>query len=118
VIASRSEVISAEDLPLEIRREVAALPLPPRVERRKCVADLLYQRLKSGDSFWEVVHKPYMAHDITRLDLREVVRRGLQETSGSYRVVTKIFNIEAGDYRRFLNFLRNQDCLLPFRDYR
>jgi hypothetical protein len=30
----------------------------------------------------------------------------------------RLFNMEAGDYKRFLNFLRKHDCQLPFKEYR
>jgi hypothetical protein len=29
-----------------------------------------------------------------------------------------MFNMEAHDYKRFLNFLRKHDCQLPFKEYR
>ena len=46
------------------------------------------------------------------------VMKGLEEAKGNYKIVTKLFNMEPGDYKRFLNFLRKHDCQLPFRDYR
>jgi hypothetical protein len=30
----------------------------------------------------------------------------------------RLFNMEDGDYKRFLNFLRKHDCQLPFKEYR
>jgi hypothetical protein len=30
----------------------------------------------------------------------------------------RLFNMEPGDYKRFLNFLRKHDCVVPFKDYR
>ena len=33
-------------------------------------------------------------------------------------VVAKLFNMEPGDYKRFLNFMRKHDCQVPFKDYR
>jgi len=32
--------------------------------------------------------------------------------------VTRLFNIEPRDYKRFLNFLRKHDCQVPFSEYR
>ena len=46
------------------------------------------------------------------------VRMGLEHTRGSYKGVARLFNLEAHDYKRLLNFLRKHDCQLPFRDYR
>jgi DNA-binding NtrC family response regulator len=118
VFTSSHETITSADVPAEIRAEAAILPVAPRVERRKSVADVLHRRLQAGEPFWDVVHRPYMEHEITRADLRQIVHRGLEASRGSYRVMTKLFGIEPADYRRFLNFLRSQDSLLPFRDYR
>ncbi len=50
--------------------------------------------------------------------MRELISKGLDETKGSYKILTKLFNMEPGDYKRFLNFLRKHECQLPFREYR
>jgi hypothetical protein len=59
-----------------------------------------------------------MRREITRDNVRELVRKGLEEARGNYRIVAKLFNMEPGDYKRFLNFLRKHDCQLPFKEYR
>ena len=117
IITGQREIVQPDELPPEI--------LPPlertRVaqERRRTVADDLYQRLtEEGRCFWTTVYPLYMQREITRANVRDLVRRGLEETCGSYRVVARMFNMEDGDYKRFLNFLRKHDCQLPYRDYR
>ena len=121
VINSTNGMLTAASLAPEISaRPGAAAPSPPEParDRRRSVADGLYERLKTGESFWDVVHKPYMNHDLTRGDVRRVVEYGLKETGGNYRIVTRLFNIPLGEYRKFLSFLRKQGCMLPYRDYR
>jgi hypothetical protein len=59
-----------------------------------------------------------MARDITRDDMRFIVRTGLQQTHGSYRVLLALFNMPADDYKRFLGFLKQHDCHLPFQHFR
>jgi transcriptional regulator with PAS, ATPase and Fis domain len=118
VINSRDGLITADDLPPEIRAEAALLLPQPRQERRRTVGDLLYERLRSGGMFWDVVYRPYMSHELTKTDVRAVVHKGLEEARGNYRVVTKLFNIPPTEYKRFLTFLRKHDCLLPYREYR
>jgi hypothetical protein len=59
-----------------------------------------------------------MQRDITRSDVRELVRRGLQESHGSYKLLVALFNMDSADYKKFLNFLRKHDCQLPYREYR
>jgi hypothetical protein len=50
--------------------------------------------------------------------VRGIVKRGLEEARGNYKIVVRLFNMEPGDYKRFLNFLRKHDCQLPFQEYR
>ena len=70
------------------------------------------------ESFWTVVYPLYMQREITRGNVRELVSKGLEEAHGNYKIVTRLFNMEPRDYKRFLNFLRKHDCQLPFRDFR
>lgn len=88
-------------------------------ERRRQVADEIYQSLISGEyDFWNHVQTLFMNRDVTRRDLREVIRRGLQATGGSYRALLTLFHIDALDYKRFLNFLSTHDCRVDFREFR
>ena len=91
----------------------------PKRERRRTVVDELYERMmEHHESFWTTVHPLFMNRDVTRAHVREVVRRGLEEARGNYKIVARLFNMEARDYKRFLNFLSKHDCQVPFKDYR
>jgi hypothetical protein len=93
--------------------------LRPKRERRRTVADDLYKRMiDQHESFWTTVYPLFMDREITRANVREVVRRGLEEARGNYKIVARLFNMESRDYKRFLNFLRKHDCQIPFKDYR
>ena len=70
-------------------------------ERRRIVADALFERIRSGASFWDVVYRPYMDRDLTKADVRGVVHRGLEDSRGNYRIVTKLFNIVQPDIAVF-----------------
>jgi DNA-binding NtrC family response regulator len=120
VVSGGADCVTVADLPDEIRAAAPALPLPPqpRVERRRTMAGALYQQLLGGASFWSVVHQPFIEREITKRDVREVVRLGLEEARGNYRIVTRLFNVAPGDYRRLLNFLRKHGCLISYREYR
>jgi DNA-binding NtrC family response regulator len=118
LIRARSEMVMLEDLPAEIR-SARGVVLRPKRERRRTVVDDLYKRLREErESFWTAVYPLYMDREITRDNVREVVRRGLEEARGNYRIVAKLFNTEPTDYKRFLNFLRKHECQLPFKEYR
>jgi transcriptional regulator with PAS, ATPase and Fis domain len=118
VVTVHKSVIEADDLPSELSSQD---PLTPRThpERRRGIADDLYALMvNTNTSFWETVYSPYMARDISRTDVRQIVRRGLEEARGNYAIVARLFNLEPRDYKRFLNFLRQHDCQLPFMEYR
>lgn len=43
---------------------------------------------------------------------------GLKETRGSYKVLLRLFNMEAHHYKRLMNFLRKHDLVIDFREFR
>jgi len=85
-------------------------------------AAALQQRLdrlmKDRVSFWSEVHEPFMNHDITREDVRQLVREGLAHTRGNYKMLVRAFNMDPRDYKRFLSFLRTYECHVSFRPFR
>ena len=73
---------------------------------------------QNRESFWSAVHSPFKSRDLTRQDLRGLVRIGLAATRGSYRSLTRLFNMPDEDYKRFLNFLRKHEAHLPIHEFR
>jgi transcriptional regulator with GAF, ATPase, and Fis domain len=82
------------------------------------VDELTARMLKHGESFWSVVYPIFMSRDLTRADLRKIIKIGLETTNGNYRLLTQLFNMGDDDYKKFLNFLRKYDCHLPFQLFR
>jgi len=118
LVSNSGSEISSDDIPIEIRTQ-RNISLRPKRERRRTVADdLLRRMITKRESFWTTVYPLYMQREITRGNLRELVSKGLEEAKGNYKIVTKLFNMEPSDYKRFLNFLRKHECQLPFREYR
>ncbi len=117
-VTSSTDTILAEDLPAEIRAPHAVV-LRIKKERRRTVADDLYKRImQDGESFWSAVYPLYMRREITRATVRDLVSKGLEAARGNYKLVARSFNMDSGDYKRFLNFLRKHDCQVPFKEYR
>jgi DNA-binding NtrC family response regulator len=117
VVTGRREVVLLEDLPQEIRTPLGAGRQGR--ERRRTVADELFKRLvEERESFWNAVYPLYMNREITRANVRDLVHKGLEEARGNYKIVLRLFNMDASDYKRFLNFLRKHECQLPFKEYR
>ena len=118
IVRGRGGAVALEDLPPEVRAQ-HGVAIRPKRERRRTVADDLYRRLtEERESFWTVVYPLYMQREITKGNVRDLVRKGLEESRGNYKIVSRIFNMQAHEYKRFLNFLRKHDCQLPFKDYR
>jgi transcriptional regulator with PAS, ATPase and Fis domain len=117
MVRSRNEVIGADDVPNEVR--VTPKTATPFRERRRTIADELYERITNeNQSFWTTVYPLFMQREITRGAVREVVRRGLQDARGNYKIVARKFNMESDDYKRFLNFLRKHHCQPSFKEFR
>jgi DNA-binding NtrC family response regulator len=117
-VRRRSDSIGVADLPMEIGAALTAEK--GRVERRatsrdtSSVESLLEQMMQKHEPFWTAVYPLFMARDLTRTDLREIVSRGFQQT-GNYKALAQLFNVAPGEYRRFLNFLRTHGCDVRFQ---
>ena len=118
VVRNKSGEIGRDDLPLEVLRSAPAAQAATTPATRPA-ADVLFERLvNGGESFWSCVYAPFMARDLTRDDLRAIVRKGLERTSGNYKVMVELFNMQGDDYKRFLGFLRKYQCHMPFQQFR
>ncbi len=114
---SKGEEVSLADLPEEIRLPPNAL-LPKR-ERRRQLANELYDALVGGHyGFWDHIRALFLSRDMTRHDLRQLLRRGLTTTRGNYRALLPLFGVPESDYKRFMNFLAAHDCVVDFREFR
>jgi DNA-binding NtrC family response regulator len=110
--------VRLDDLPESVRG-YAAGGLKPVRERRRQMADEIYTGLIEGRyTFWADVYEMFMRRDLTRDDLRGLIRRGLTATRGSYRSVLVLFGMPREDYKRLLNFLAAHECALDFREFR
>jgi transcriptional regulator with GAF, ATPase, and Fis domain len=119
LLRARGGIVAEGDLPAEVLSRSAAASASVDVARTESTAArLTAQMIEHGDSFWNVVYPLFIARDLTRDDLRAIIRSGLEVSRGSYRELVQRFNMPAGDYKRFLGFLRKHDCHLPFHGFR
>ncbi len=122
VVLGGRELTAQENLPARDPADASGAPAsvafvaePPA----RTVVDQMFDRMvKQRESFWSIVYSAYMVRDLTRTDLRAIITRGLQETAGNYKMLVELFNMERTDYKRFLNFLRKQECQVPFAHFR
>jgi len=74
--------------------------------------------ITNRENFWNAVHAPFMGRELTKTDVRGILRRGLSCTDGSYRKLTELFHLPASDYKRLLAFLYQHDCHLPVHSFK
>jgi DNA-binding NtrC family response regulator len=120
VVCRHSREIGTADLPSELdpRSAVSAASVATTATAPSR-AEVLFDRMtQGGESFWAVVHSPFMARDLTRDDLRALIRGGLHATRGNYKSLVQLFNMPPDDYKRFLSFLRKHQAHLPVHEFR
>ena len=110
---------TSSDLPSEVRgagsrRAAAEARASADGRRRPLQAAASNSKSRSGP---RCTRSSWTARSRAR-NVRDVVRRGLEEARGNYKIVARLFNMEPRDYKRFLNFLRKHDCQIPFKEYR
>jgi two-component system response regulator HydG len=122
LLRCRNGIVDLSTLPAEIvqgrrdsqAKEVVAVGTPTMPSHQ-----VLFERMiQQGASFWSEVYEPFMARDLTRHDVRELIRLGLEHTRGNYKLLVSSFNMPPGDYKRFMNFLRKYQCHVPFQRFR
>ena len=121
VLRVHGPIVDPTALPLEITSYVPVAEHSPAngvVSHQARVDAILARLLVEKESFWTTAYSAFIARDITRDDMRHVVRTGLEQTQGSYRLLIGLFNMAADDYKRFLGFLKQHDCHLPFQRFR
>ena len=118
VIRNHNGVIEIGDLPRSLLRAEPVVTTASQASNQSAI-DALYDEVVRGrSSFWSAVYAPFMSRDLTRDNLRTLVRKGLEQTGGSYRLLIELFHMPAGDYKRFLNFLRKHHCHVAFQQFR
>jgi transcriptional regulator with GAF, ATPase, and Fis domain len=122
VVRFGGRTITPDDLPREMLASVQSAPAAVAPDARpaaKSHVETLWDRMVlHGESFWSVVYPAFIDRELTKTDLRHLIKAGLQRTQGSYRKLVELFRMAPGDYKRFLAFLYQHDCHLPFHGFR
>jgi transcriptional regulator with PAS, ATPase and Fis domain len=101
-------------------RTIVSIPLdaPVRGEHINEVQTWLRDLSEGRRNFWTAIHDRYKRRDISRETVTALIDLGLRTTRGSYKNLASLLRIEPGEYRKLMDFLRRNDCLLDFRPYR
>ena len=123
VVEQLASVVSGRAVePRDLPPAVLAARLGHRdvvLERRRSIVGDLYDGLTTGGMrFWEDIHRLFATRDMTRADLRQLIRRGLAASAGSYRGLLTLFGMEQAHYKRLMNFLAAHDCAVDAREFR
>lgn len=93
---------------IEPRDFASMLEEPPAARGELGIA--LLQRLVDGEvTFWDAVHARFLSRDLNRTQVRDIVRRGLQQSGNSYRGLLDTFHLPRSDYQKLMDFLRHHD---------
>ncbi|MEO5739465.1 MAG: hypothetical protein ABIS29_02605, partial [Vicinamibacterales bacterium] len=111
---SSAAVITAADLPREVLSMIPSADgaAATAAAAAAAIEELFKRMVHNGESFWTTVYAPFMARDLTRDDVRAIVKEGLLRTHGGYKAVAALFNVPS-DHRRLVSFLRKHTCHLP-----
>jgi len=104
---SCSDPITGIELQAILKQGSFLMPEFSNVPQMKHVDDIWYQLLSSKSDFWTAVKKPFLARDLNRAEVKEIIYRGLSLANGKYKNLIKIFNLNDKDYHRFMTFLRD-----------
>jgi len=133
VLQDLGRLLTADDLPAEIRgasptgtliaARASQESAPPAMMAEGAMtahAQQLWERLSSGENFWDVVHRAFRARELTHPELVSLIDRGLRETRGSYRRMLTLFHLPLADYKRFHGFVSRHANLRigPYRGLR
>jgi len=117
VVQGPTDLVNMQDLP----REVLSMGIDEggtaQPGRRATVEALFERMVRDREPFWTVVYEPFMSRDLTRDELRALVKQALSQTRGGYKAVARLFNVPA-DHKRLITFLRKHECHLPDHELR
>ncbi len=63
------------------------------------------ERLSSGESFWELVWKPFIVRDFDRETVRSILKEFYAESSNNFKEMIKRLNVDKGDYQKFMSYI-------------
>ena len=104
----RKGIITLEEVKSELER------WSDLKEKKDNIVILLWERLKEGEDFWEVVWKPFLKRELKRSEVREIIRKAWISSGGRMKKAVELMGIKNSEYKKFLVYLKRYD-LSPFR---
>ncbi len=93
----------------------AVPPAGAAPSREVATAAELYARVvRGGESFWDVVHAPFLRRSLPAEAVRHLIERCYREAAGSNRQMARLFRLQdVKQYKRLTAFLRNHGLIVP-----
>jgi transcriptional regulator with PAS, ATPase and Fis domain len=117
VVRASRDMITTADLPREVLSLSSAPSKAVDAPKRVDVDAVFGRMVRNGETFWTAVYEPFIARDLTRSDVRALVRQALTHSHGGYKAVASLFNVPS-EHRRLISFLRKYDCHVPEQEFR
>lgn len=107
--SARGPTVEQADLDTEAfaSGDGAAHPAAVAMGASGVIGDALAQMEAGEASFWSAVRDPYLDRELNRAEVRQIVRRALERSAGSYKRALKTFGLRTDEYLRFMDFLRH-----------
>jgi transcriptional regulator with GAF, ATPase, and Fis domain len=114
---AKGPLIRPEDLPQEVRGG-KKIPVPgDGLDESR--AGEIYRMIRRGrGSFLESVQNPFSQRQFGKGVVRQIIRRALVDSVGSYRQAFRLLGIPDTRYAITIQFLKRNDCYLDFRPFR
>jgi two-component system response regulator PilR (NtrC family) len=65
----------------------------------------IWDNIRAGKSFWDVVKTPFLERDLNRDEVKEIIKRGLAQSGGKYKNLLELFNLKTNEYKKLMKFL-------------
>jgi transcriptional regulator with PAS, ATPase and Fis domain len=99
------EAVYNHDWPGNVRELITVLTRAGILVDSPITGKDIRDSIKAGKSFWETVKAPYLNRDLNRDEVKEIIKRGLDQSDGKYKNLLTLFNLEDNEYKKFMKFL-------------
>ncbi len=63
------------------------------------------EKLKTGDSFWQLIWKPFIDRELDRNTVKRILKHFYTESSYNFRQMIKGLNMDTSDYPKFMSLI-------------
>lgn len=102
IVLSDKDILGKEDIILNnnIRQD--------KDKNMSLPVKLFNEIVMEGKDFWEVIHKPFLARDLDRATVKEIIAMGLKKSGGSYKKLLPLFNLRSDkkNYQKLMKIIK------------